>query len=453
LRRIAAHATNRKDNQMRTAILYSVVILGLVLLAGCQVETVQPATVEVTRVIPQTQLVTAEVTRRVPETQPVTVEVTRVVRKNVVVTATPQPSPALVIEQTAGLLRPRSHHVATRLADGRVLLTGGSQAPDKQLADVEVFDPASGTSSPAAALWVGRHDHSATLLNDGRVLVVAGYDASQQWVTDAEIYNPSTNEWVVVAPLYPHGVGHTATLLNDGRVLVVGGCIGSGVCTDRVEIFDPGTNQWSEAASLPSDRASHTAQVLKDGRVLIAGGGSAAGVPAGGDALLYDPVGNFWTAGGSMLVPRLFAQSLRLDDGRVLVVGGINLTHNFNFSVVPEAELYDPASNTWSGAGALAQGRFAFVLARFPDGHVLVYGGSRDYGVGLSQDSCVREIELYDPQTNSWITVGEVPQLNAYPAGAVLADGRVWVAGGQAGEGPALFWSSSWLIGLTFNAP
>ena len=98
--------------------------------------------VEVTRVVPQTQEVPVEVTRLVRETSVVTVEVTRVVQQTVVVT--PVPLPALSIAQSTYLPKPRAHHTATRLKDGRVLLVGGSQSPDEHLADVEIFDPVTG---------------------------------------------------------------------------------------------------------------------------------------------------------------------------------------------------------------------------------------------------------------------------------------------------------------------
>jgi hypothetical protein len=240
-------------------------------------------------------------------------------------TSTPAPPYKLTVNVTPGtaLLFPRMWHTATRLSDGRILVVGGSWATDQYLAEVEIFDPATGQTRRVAPLHTARHAHSATLLPDGRVLVVGGYSRPTQWLDDAEVYDPVADTWTVVPPRYSHGVGHTATLMNDGRVLVVGGAIGGGVTTKRVEIFDPQTNAWTAALPLESDRYAHTANLLNDGRVLVVGGDTGVeDVPVVSDALLYNPQTNTWTVTEPMVKMRLMAQSVLLPDGRVLVTGG-----------------------------------------------------------------------------------------------------------------------------------
>ena len=378
----------------------------------------------------QPQIATVEVTRVVRET----VDVTRIVRATVLVT--PKPPLVLKVDVTQGfpLLISRALHTATRLTDGRVLLVGGSQAPDEHLAVVEIFNPVTGKTGWAAPLHTARHGHTATLLPDGRVLVVGGYNVPQGWLTDAEVYDPSSNSWTVVPPPSPHGVSHTATRMKDGRVLVAGGCIGSGVCTDRVEIFDPKTNTWTKAASLAGDRASQTAILLDDGRVLLAGGGSETGAPAGGDALLYDPQTDAWAATGPMVTPGDFAQSVRLPDGRVLVAGGMAQADASSLAMTASAEVYDPASNTWTAVPSLSQPRYAFSLVSSSDGHVLAIGGARDHENNFKASSFIREIESYDWQANRWSVVGELPQPEAFATATLLMDGRVWVTGGLSGR-------------------
>ena len=415
------------------------------LLSACGPGPSKISTLEVTRVVRETQVVTAEVTRLVQETQLATVEVTRVVQQTVVVTSTPSPELAVDITNGAALLVPRARHTATRLADGRILIAGGSQFPNAQLAKTEIFDPLNGQLTQAAALHSARHDHSATLLPDGRVLVVGGYNRPQQ-LDDAEVYDPAADTWTVVSPLFSHGVNHTATLLKDGRVLVVGGCTGSGVCTERVEIFSPETSTWTEAMPLPGDRASHTAQLLDDGRVLIAGGGSSTGEPAGGDALLYDPQANTWAAAGTMVKPRHFSQSVRLLNGTVLVAGGVIISSDAAPQATASVEIYDPASNTWAAAAPLSQPRYAFVLALLPQGQVLAVGGVDVYENPWTAASLVQKIESYDLQVNRWRVVDKFPQPATYTAAAFLSDDRLWVTGGQAGSSDAASSPDTWLI-------
>jgi N-acetylneuraminic acid mutarotase len=386
--------------------------------------------------------------------QVVTVEVTRIVRETVVVTPTPQLAWRVDVIQGAALGLARTWHTATRLADGRILLAGGSDGMDDQYALAEIFDPVNNLFLPAAALHTPRHEHSATLLPDNRVLVVGGYNHQQQWLADAEVYDPAADAWTVLPPLYPHGVQHTATLLADSRVLVVGGCIGSSVCTEKVEIFDPSTNSWAEAAPLRSERASHAAVLLNDGRVLVAGG-----TLADSDALLYDPRSNTWSAAGAMVWPRTQAPMIKLLDGRVLAVGGLSLPGD----PLPTAgvEIYDLSTNTWTAAASLAQPRYAHLLAILPDGQVLAVGGARQYdypagyptGHPWTSTSFIQEIECYDPGADRWYGAGGLPVVEAYAAAAFFPDGRLWLTGGGAGHVLATAWAYTWLLTPVFTQP
>ncbi len=90
---------------------------------------------------------------------------------------------------------------ATRLADGRVLFTGGTEASDQTARDdVFLMDPSSGAIRKAAArLHVARSGHSGFLLPDGEVLIVggskkipvhAGEDGIDSLVSSVERFDP-----------------------------------------------------------------------------------------------------------------------------------------------------------------------------------------------------------------------------------------------------------------------
>jgi N-acetylneuraminic acid mutarotase len=408
--------------------------------------------VETTRIVQQTHIV--------EQTRIVIVEVINNVQATMVAPPTPItipmfeetqiPPSEIPVELLSGMTPPlpRAQHTATLLSDGRVLLVGGSIYPNVQLADVEIFDPATGISTRVTPLHTPRHNHTATLLTDGRVLVVGGANHQQQWLGDAEVYDPTTDGWTVVPMHTSHGVEHTATLMNDGCVLVVGGAIGSGQQTDQVDIFDPQTNSWYGAMPLESDRASHTAQLLSDGRVLVAGGGRANGVPAGGDALVYDPQTDSWTATGPMVNPRIFGKSVRLLDGRVLVVGGINLIDTIldgaNRNSSASTEIYNPVTNGWEATGDLSLARYGHVVMHLLDGRVLVSGGARNGDCCWTDNSYADEIEIYDPWTGLWSSEEELSQAGVYSAGVLLPDGRVLITGGENGENGATFLSDMW---------
>lgn len=107
---------------------------------------------------------------------------------------------------TGGMLASRSYHTATLLPNDKVLVAGGygniGYYGNGSLNSTELFDPATGTWTPAAPMNTARDEHTATLLADGRVLVTGGENISYpggskqtNGLKSAEIYNPATNSW------------------------------------------------------------------------------------------------------------------------------------------------------------------------------------------------------------------------------------------------------------------
>jgi Galactose oxidase, central domain/Kelch motif len=88
----------------------------------------------------------------------------------------------------------RYHHMSTSLSDGRVLVSGGvggtAYSYSTFLASAEIYDPALGTWSRTAAMSTPRVVHTATSLADGRVLVSGGSAAVNTTLASAEIYSP-----------------------------------------------------------------------------------------------------------------------------------------------------------------------------------------------------------------------------------------------------------------------
>ena len=118
-----------------------------------------------------------------------------------------------------------------------------------------------------------------------------------------------------------------------------------------------------------------------------------------------------------------------LRDGTVLVAG------RSPSAVFPpiSAELYDPASGTWTVTGAMLSldldDRSATLLL---DGTVLVTGSERDP-------------ELYDPGTRSWIPFWTTLGPHGSAPATLLLDGRVLLAGGDGcSPGPAGAGQSGW---------
>ena len=195
---------------------------------------------------------------------------------------------------TGSMLGARAFHTATRLADGRVLLTGGTSdgwAGAKFLATAEIYDPTTGSFSATGPLADRRGSHTATLLADGRVLISGGTSDGSLSLASAEIYDPTTGTFSATGRMTQARTFQDSTLLFDGRVLVTGGdpagWVYDGPFLDSAELYEPKTGIFSSTGSLTDTLTNHTATLLPDGRVLIAGGyNGTADVAA---AEIYDP--------------------------------------------------------------------------------------------------------------------------------------------------------------------
>jgi len=69
---------------------------------------------------------------------------------------------------------PRTSHTATLLTNGKVLVTGGTDANGASLETAELYDPASGSFASTGNMGTVRIGQTATLLTDGKVLVAGG---------------------------------------------------------------------------------------------------------------------------------------------------------------------------------------------------------------------------------------------------------------------------------------
>jgi hypothetical protein len=205
------------------------------------------------------------------------------------------------------------------LADGRVLVAGGYRdrnLQDRLIASAEIYDPRTGAFSPTGSMAAGRAA-MATRLADGRVLIAGGGKGAGG--SAAELYDPGTGTFSPTGPMTVPRTSPGVALLADGRVLVAGGSQDNGARIASAELYDPATGAFAPTGSMTTPREV-PATLLTDGRVLVAGGPDPLGVRLT-SAELFDPKTGSFTPTGSMTVPRYWPSLARLADGRVLVLG------------------------------------------------------------------------------------------------------------------------------------
>ena len=256
----------------------------------------------------------------------------------------------------------RWYPTCTCLPDGRLFILSGSKNGGGPRIDphsctvilatppndtYEIYDPAVGFQPPGPAPIVNESDpyclfpfvfglpHGKLLIHSGtltRFLDLATWGFDDTILTTqsptARTY-PSTGT-AVLLPLLPD-----ASPPYRARVMLIGGagvsCPFPGLAdtpaTNTCELLDLGAPLgWQHAAPMPHPRVMPDAVLLPDGTVLVVNG-SSTGVADNGinpvlEADLYDPATDTWTTLGAMRVPRLYhSTALLLPDGRVLTAG------------------------------------------------------------------------------------------------------------------------------------
>jgi hypothetical protein len=264
----------------------------------------------------------------------------------------------------------------TLLANGSALVVGGHIAAGVGLPDVNRFDPATKSWSPAAPMAFGRWYPTSTTLPDGRVLVVSGADTCVTCIGDIpEVYNPTTNRWTQLSnaqlsmPLYPH-----MFVLPDGRILYASST--EGVIQTRA--LDLATETWTMVDSVAV--AGGSSVMYRPGVILKSGSPGAPGriptAPSLATAYVLDMNQSApkWQPVGSMAFPRTYHTLTVLPDGNVLATGG-SQTNDPGSQPVLAAEIWDAQTKTWStmSSGQMARTYHETALL-MPDGRVLVAG-------------------------------------------------------------------------------
>ncbi len=347
------------------------------------------------------------------------------------------------------MIHTRINHTATALRNGDVLFIGGGQVKDEfwgpcctsgDTASAELFDPTTGAFRATGAMKTARNSHAATRLNDGRVLVSGGGMGDWASLDSAEIYDPATGQFTPTGKMTAPRMYHTATLLDSGKVLIVGGACGWMMmnCPGEIalaELYDPATGTFTSTGGMrEATRSRHSATKLVDGRVLIAGGlpgwdsGGGWGPPTN-SAEIYDPQTGTFTTVGSFTGARAYHAATILADGNVLLAGG--QYEGEYYKDYDDAQIFNSATNQFGVPIPLNNAHSSHTATSLANGQVLIVGG---YDTFITA-------ELFDPATTSFLSTGSMITRRAGHTATLLLDGtgRVLVAGGSGDKSAELY--------------
>ncbi|MEM1415182.1 MAG: hypothetical protein AAGH15_09790 [Myxococcota bacterium] len=317
-------------------------------------------------------------------------------------------------------------HAATRLSDGRVLISGGFAAPEARPcpegadADARCFAAVARSDAwlfePAGARWfevrggglaTARAGHTATALPDGRVLVAGGATAALLVLAPQRASDGGRNGFVI--QVVPED-GDGAPSASTGFELFEPE-LGAEV-TDVERDGDPGRGRFVGAADgsgpgrLNRARFLHAAAALPDGRVLLAGGA--------GDAARTAELFDASRPGGYGVGPELALTEARAAPSAVTLIGDAG----------PEVWIFGGVSNVASATGLAERWRPGDLRSR-PASEASDFPGEAGPELALLRPTLVTDLDQRHVLVHGWYGPRcPVDDFAGVPEASTPGDGR-----------------------------
>jgi hypothetical protein len=327
------------------------------------------------------------------------------------------------------------------------------------LPNANLFDPKTNSFHAGARMKYGRWYPGLTELADGKVLVTGGTtklikDTQLSQVRRTETYDPAADTWTenYTGPDSENSLPQMPRLVlaPNGKVFYTG--VGqmwgpAGQAIDEAtyalqQFFDPAAKRWEVAGFAPVGARSGAAMVPLvleppyDKMTLLTFGGTL-GPPPGSwiPALPLSTLTTIDKAGtvtnqitGNLHRGRWFSSGVALPDGQILAVAGADKDEVVDPGTeipVKIPELYNPATGAWSEVATQTRDRTYHNSALLlPDMRVLLgghtplpahYGGpNQDQGGPFANNDKDPSFEVWSPP---YLFRGERPRITAAPAG------------------------------------
>lgn len=282
--------------------------------------------------------------------------------------------------------------------------------------------------TPTGSMHTARASHTATILPNGLVLVAGGTGDANNALALSELYNSASGTWSSTGDMHTARVSARAVLLPNGTVLTMGGCIVNdclGSTTKSAETYNSATGKWSVTGAMRTARAEFVAVLLSTGKVLVAGGctsyGAAGCIAVTTAAELYNPATGTWSSTGAMRAARMAMTATALINGKALIAGGQTAASD----ALGSSELYNPMTGTFTLTARLITPRSGHTATLLKSGMVLMAGGENVNGISISK------AELYNATTGLYAATGNMPSNRQEHVAVLQSTGSVLVIGGN----------------------
>jgi N-acetylneuraminic acid mutarotase len=240
-----------------------------------------------------------------------------------------------------------------------------------------------------------------------------------------QMYDPVRGTWSsnTKAAVPPHGF--EALVASGNTIFAVGGA--NGCCPPNmgpIAHYSIPLGTWTDDPSSPCAQQGAGATLGHDGRIYVAGGYGAYGL----DSCLeiYDPRTRTWDNEGETPDPVTNPGVATGPDGRIYVIGGVSGSGPTS-AVVPDVQIFDPATQGWSLGTPIPTARTELAAVTGSDGRIYAIGGSPDAhgGINAPTPRSLGAVEVYDPRTGTW---SKLPGLKVPRYGLAAVMGRMAIS-------------------------
>lgn len=230
--------------------------------------------------------------------------------------------------------------------------------------------------------------------------VISGVDSGFGLSSALSRYDADTNTWTSLAPIPSASEAPTAVCFEDKLYVAVGA-----FTSNEFLVYDIATDSWSSAASLPRF-VEGAAMGAVDGKIYLIGGDDdfqpASGVSNEVD--IYDIATNSWTGTGTSM-PTATANAGYVQSGPfVYVVGGWGV--NAPAVNVDQTQRYDMSSDTWEVGPTFDVAVSDFAISG-TDTALYAMGGDANGNGFFEPTTTAQRLDLSTWPSGSWADLGD----------------------------------------------
>ena len=199
----------------------------------------------------------------------------------------------------------------------------------------------------------------------------------------------------------------------------------NGVGANAVQSFTLTTANWASRPSLPANRWGLATASGTDGTIYAVTGADTSAQP---QPSLYSlaPGAASWTTKASVPADgRQYAAVTTGLNGTVYLLGGVDQS----LSAQSSAYAYTPSTNTWQQIPDMPGPRAGLAAATGANGIIYALGGWSGQ-TGVTRQTTYNTVFAYNPATNSWTTVANMPASLYNLAATTGTDGTIYAIGG-----------------------